>query len=164
MLKRAHIVDGCAFSVNEFWQRGLFPIVFFALVSRRNATYSYFGRIPERRCVKKKARFIKYRSNIWHNLFKNKACQKALNLWNRKCNLAPTKRKTVITHRPDDGYYEFSAFFRGCAKIISVSHVYWQDVSRWCTLVPRLCRYTTGTTHFDVCSHLCYVAFGVDYS
>ena len=49
-------------------------------------------------------------------------------------------------------------------KIISVGHVYWHDVSCWCTLVPRLCRYTTGTIHLDVCSHLCYVAFGVDYS
>ena len=38
---------------------------------------------------------VKYRSNIWHNLFNNEACQKALNLWNRKCSLAWTKRKTI---------------------------------------------------------------------
>ena len=52
----------------------------------------------------------------------------------------------------------------GLRRIISVGHVYWHDVSCWCTLVPRLCRYTTGTIHLDVCSHLCYVAFGVDCS
>ena len=49
-------------------------------------------------------------------------------------------------------------------NIISVGHVYWHDVSCWCTLVPRLCRYTTGTIHRDVCSHIYYVAFGVDCS
>ena len=52
----------------------------------------------------------------------------------------------------------------GLRRIISVGHVYWHDVSWWCMLVPRLCRYTSGTIHLDVCSHLRYVAFGVDKS
>ena len=44
-------------------------------------------------------------------------------------------------------------------------HAYWHDVSWWCMLVPRLCRYTTRTIRLDVYSHVCYiVAFGVDYS
>ena len=43
----------------------------------------------------------KYRSNIWHNLFNNEACQKALNELNRKCSLAQTKLKTVIIKHMD---------------------------------------------------------------
>ena len=50
-------------------------IVFFVLVSCLKATDSYFGRIPERRRVKERTYFVNYRSNIWHNLFNNKACQ-----------------------------------------------------------------------------------------
>ena len=46
-------------------------------------------------CVKERTNLVKYRSNIWHNLFNNEACQKALNLRNRKWSLAPTKLKTV---------------------------------------------------------------------
>ena len=70
-------------------------IVFCALVSCRKAIDSYLWRIPERVCIKERTHLVKYRSNIWHNLFNNEACQKALNLWNRKCSLAPTKLKTV---------------------------------------------------------------------
>ena len=35
----------------------------------RKATDSYFGKIPERRCVNERTHFVKYRSNIWHYLF-----------------------------------------------------------------------------------------------
>ena len=66
-----------------------------ALVSCRKATDSYLWRIPEMVCVMERTHLVKYRSNIWHNLFNNEACQKALNLRNRKCSLAPTKLKTV---------------------------------------------------------------------
>ena len=89
------------------------------------------------------------------------------------CNLQWTKGwlpgqdSIFIIHYPSPwrwvlGMYLLLPGLRG--KIISVGHVYWHDVSCWCTLVPRLCRYTTGTFHLDVCSHLCYVAFGVDCS
>ena len=64
-------------------------------MSCRKATDSYLWRNPERVCVKERTHLVKYRSNIWHNLFNNEACHKALNFCNRKCNLAPTKRKTV---------------------------------------------------------------------
>ena len=50
-----------------------------ALVSYRKASDSYLWRIPERICVKKKTHLVKYRSNIWHDLFNKKACQNRLN-------------------------------------------------------------------------------------
>ena len=45
--------------------------------------------------------FSKIALKYWHNLFNNEACQKALNLWKRKCSLAPTKLKTVRINRKD---------------------------------------------------------------
>ena len=42
-----------------------------------------------------KRTFSKISHIYLHNLFNNEACQKALNLRNRKCSLAPTKLKTV---------------------------------------------------------------------
>ena len=64
-------------------------------MSCRKTTDSYSWRIPERACAKERTHLVKYRSNIWHNLFNNEACQKALNLWKRKCSLARTKWKTI---------------------------------------------------------------------
>ena len=58
----------------------------------------------------------------------------------------------------------FRSGFRSCAEMISVCHVCWQDVLRWCMIVPRLCQYTTRTIHLDVCSNLCYVILCMDYS
>ena len=47
----------------------------------------------ERVDITERTHIVKYRSNIWHNLFNNEACQKALNVQNvyinRKCSLAP---------------------------------------------------------------------------
>ena len=49
----------------------------FALVSCRKATDLYFRRIPDWRCVKERAHFVKNRSSIWHNL-KRKHVKKRL--------------------------------------------------------------------------------------
>ena len=61
----------------------------------------------------------------------------------------------LVIHWPDDGYYIRSGF-RRCAKLNSVCHVYWQEISCRCTLVltevhivtsmfaPVLCRFSHG--------------------
>ena len=82
----------------HYFRKGVYIKSYFALlwvVGRQLFRIQCIWRILERVCVEERTYLVKYRSNIWHNLFKNEACQKALNLWNRKCSLARTKLMTV---------------------------------------------------------------------
>ena len=100
-------------------------------MSCRNATDSYLWRIPKRVCVKERTYLVKYRSNFWHNLFNNEACQKALNLWNQKWSLAPTKPKTVKNKHMDIQYDDIvlktvsSRCLRFYAKIVCKGIMNW---------------------------------------